>query len=322
MIKIVDNTFPPDLLRIEYMPGNVCNYKCSYCFPGSNEGDMLWPDIDLTLENFSHLLNYYSEHGKTKFNIYLVGGETTVWKDIERFCSELKEKFDVVFEVSTNGSRNAKWWKTNAKLFDHVGISVHNEFAKIDHVIEVADIMYEEGIFLNADVLMDPDNFEKCQENIELLKQSKHEWPILAKGVYYDGKHRYNEDQLQFLVQPVKRMPGMEWYYEHHKKFPTETVLTYEDDSRKQINGDGYIIANDLNRFRGWKCWLGVDTIKIFPDGRITGNCQQKLYGSDDYYNIYKIHFKHTFRPEIKPVICEQDICPCAKETVTKKHKL
>lgn len=39
MIKGVENNQPSNVLRIEYMLGNVCNQKCSYCFPGSNEGD-------------------------------------------------------------------------------------------------------------------------------------------------------------------------------------------------------------------------------------------------------------------------------------------
>ena len=31
---------------IELDLGNVCNYKCNYCFPGANEGTKLWPNID------------------------------------------------------------------------------------------------------------------------------------------------------------------------------------------------------------------------------------------------------------------------------------
>ena len=55
MITRILNNDDPNLLRIEYMPGNLCNYKCHYCFPGSNEGDVKWPDVDLVLKNLDHL---------------------------------------------------------------------------------------------------------------------------------------------------------------------------------------------------------------------------------------------------------------------------
>ena len=44
---------------IELDLGNVCNYKCNYCFPGANEGTVLWPDID-KIE--AALLNYIKQH--------------------------------------------------------------------------------------------------------------------------------------------------------------------------------------------------------------------------------------------------------------------
>ena len=51
---------------IELDLGNVCNYKCNYCFPGANEGTVLWPDIN-KIE--AALLNYI----KTKKIIAFAG---------------------------------------------------------------------------------------------------------------------------------------------------------------------------------------------------------------------------------------------------------
>ena len=321
MIKIVDNTFPTELVRIEYMVGNLCNYRCSYCFPGSNEGDQEFPEAAIAIKHFDHLLKHYVKNGKTKFNLYMVGGETTLWRGMEEFCRHLKDSFDISIEVSTNATRSARWWRKNAQIFDHVGISVHNEFVDIDHIITVADIMYEQGIFLNADVLMAPDNFDRCVDNVERLKTSQHAWPIIAKGVYYNGSHRYDQAQLDYLKDPFKRLPDMEWYHSRHKKIPTETVIKYADGRELKMDGDGWLIANDLNRFFGWSCNLGVDTIKIFADGRITGNCQQLLYGLDYYHNLYDLAFIDNFHPDLVPVTCSKLICPCAKETITRKQR-
>ena len=77
MIKEVINNYPSNFLRIEYMLGNVCNYKCNYCFPGCNDGNIKWPDINIVKTNLSHLLDHYVSKGRNKFELYLVGGEPT-----------------------------------------------------------------------------------------------------------------------------------------------------------------------------------------------------------------------------------------------------
>lgn len=323
-MKIVEikNNQPDDLLRIEYMPGNLCNHRCHYCFPGSNEGNMPWPDVELVKRNLGHLLSYYAQQGKTKSNIFFVGGELTLWKDFETLCQYLKENFDVVIELSTNGTRKIDWWKRNAKNFDHVGISVHREFANIDHLISVCDNLYEQGVFVNADVLMDPKDFNTCLENVERLKSSKHPWPIVAKLVHFDGMHRYTDEQLEYINDPIKRYPDLTWYHSTNKKIRTEVNITKLDGEVITTNNDSWLITNKLNYFKGWKCNLGVDIIKIFPDGRITGNCQQTLYGLDFDYNLYQENFEIVFQPEIRSVICSKNICVCNGEIICNKRKL
>jgi sulfatase maturation enzyme AslB (radical SAM superfamily) len=81
MIKEVINNYKNNFLRIEYMLGNVCNYKCNYCFPGSNEGDKPWPNLEITKKHFSHLLDHYITQGKKYFRI-VFGWRGT--NDVER----------------------------------------------------------------------------------------------------------------------------------------------------------------------------------------------------------------------------------------------
>ena len=99
MITQIKNNQDPAMLRIEYMLGNLCNHKCHYCFPGSNEGDMPWPDVEIVKRNLDHLLKHFESQGKTKSNIFFVGGEPTLWKGLEELCLYLKENFDVIIEA-------------------------------------------------------------------------------------------------------------------------------------------------------------------------------------------------------------------------------
>jgi len=315
MITRIENNQDPDLVRIEYMPGNTCNHKCYYCFPGSNEGNIAWPDVDLVKTNLSHLLKCYEQNGKPKSNLYIVGGEPTLWKGLEELCQYLKDNHDIIIEISTNGTRKLNWWKENAKNFDHVEVSVHREFANLDHLVSVCDTLYEEGVFVNADVLIDPEAYDECLENVEYLKKfAAHKWPIIAKIVHFDGTHRYTEEQLKYFEDTIKQYPTKEWFEATTRK-PLREVKIYSDEDVITINNDNYLIANKLNNFKGWKCNLGVDFIKIFPDGRITGNCQQALFG-----NLYTPNFIDSYKPIIKPLTCNRDLCVCSEETVIEKY--
>jgi molybdenum cofactor biosynthesis enzyme MoaA len=314
MIKQIENNQPDNVLRIEYMLGNTCNQKCSYCFPGSNEGDQPWPDIDLVKQNFSHLLDHYKRFNKTSFNIFFVGGEPTLWKDFIDLCKFLKSKYNCILEISTNGTRSSAWWNEASQYLDHVNISVHHEYVKINKIVRLADYLYDQGVFVNVDVLIDPNNFNKCTKQIDQLTQGKNNWPIVAKIVHYAGLIKYTAEQLEYFREPIKQYPDVEWFLSTSKKPRTKITITKNNNEKFNTNSDSWITRNNLNRFKNWKCNLGVDHIKIFHDGKITGNCQQTLYGLDFDYNLYDLNFNNIFVPEICSVICSKNICSCTGE--------
>jgi organic radical activating enzyme len=319
MIQQISNSLPSDLLRIEYMLGNVCNYKCHYCFPGSNEGDQKWPKFDIVKKNILHLINYYKKNGKKRFHFYLVGGETTLWSELPEFCNFVKSNCDAVIEISTNGSRKINWWNNNATCFDHIDISVHHEYADIPHIIEVADLVYDLGSHVCADVLMDSGHFEKCQSIVDQLMNSKNDWPIIAKTVHINGGHNYSADQLLYFNQKIKRFPDINWYKKTNKKIEANIKIQYQNGKTVETRNDTWLIQEDQNKFKGMTCTLGVDIIKISSNGDITGNCQQYLFSNDFHFSLYQENFVDVFDPICSPVICTKDICPCPRETVARK---
>lgn len=317
MLTQVINNRKPNVLTIEFMLGNFCNYKCNYCFPGSNEGDHPWPDVNLLIKNTRHLLDTYKQQGKTKFEFYLVGGEPTLWKQLPTYCKFLKKNYDVTIRISTNGSRSVNWWRQHAKLFDVVEISVHHEFARASHIIEVGDALYRERTNLVANVLMDPPHFDKCRDILEQLKTSDKRWPIVAKWVHFNGESRYTSEQTRYLEKPLKRWPNLLWWFtlKHHEHFK---MWVLEDGKKKRV-ADNWLTLHNKNRFKGWQCNLGVDHIEIFQTGRIAGSCRERIYNIDFYHNLYDKDFVSKFNPIIGPVICGKDICECGFETTLNK---
>jgi hypothetical protein len=317
MLTEIINVRNPNILLLEFTLGNTCNYKCSYCFPGSNEGDFPWADADVLISNVDHLLKQYKLNGKTKFEFYLIGGETTLWKDLPKFCNHLKQTHNVKLRISTNASRGIEWWNKHAQLFDEIEISVHHEYAKISHIIEVADLIYKKKINLSANVLMDPNHFEKCKIIIQELRASKYKWPILAKSVQYNGETRYSSEQKEYVKSPVKRYPNLLWWWSI-KHNDTEKIQAVIDHKKINVKGDWFRL-NDLNKFKGWHCNLGIDHVEISPSGSVRGTCEQPIYNGKQY-NIRDKDFILKFYPTFSPVICGKDRCFCGHEiTISKK---
>ena len=66
----VHNPQPKNLLRIEFMIGNTCNFNCWYCFKGSHEGTHRWTDdMEQLVENFKHLFSKYRAVGKEMLDL-------------------------------------------------------------------------------------------------------------------------------------------------------------------------------------------------------------------------------------------------------------
>lgn len=296
-------------LKIEYMLGNVCNFKCNYCFPGSNEGDKPWPNYQIAIKNFKHLLSKYNK----QVRLYFVGGEPTLWKEFPKFCKELKENFNVIISMSTNGSRKLSWWEKNWQYFDIVNVSVHHEFSNVTQTKKLLDFLYDKKIECNADVLMDYKDFNKCVSIVEELKQNSKPWTIVAKPVLINGKTHYILEQETYFQDTIKRYPPMSWYNEV-ARIPRNEIIVETHTENFVIHDDGWFALNNLNNFKGWYCNLGVDIIKIDPKGIIHGNCGEYLYNEKFKYNLYDKNFIDKFNPTIAPVICSKNICPCSGE--------
>jgi sulfatase maturation enzyme AslB (radical SAM superfamily) len=329
IIKI-ENNHDPKMLRVEWTIGNVCNYRCHYCFPGSHEGDMPWPEgenVELLKKNFTHLFDHYLANGRETIQFYMLGGETTLWKHLPEFVAHFKNRYQdkIIINMATNGYRKVHWWEKNAKYFDHIEISVHNEFCDPDHIMEVADYLFHTENMVVANVLMDPKAFDKCKDIVDkFLAESKYDWPIIVKALHFDGVMSYPPDQAEYFKPARKRMPSIEKIKKFYKGKLQENRnwVTFEDGEVLEVPTERWFALNHLNRFTGWSCNLGVEIVKVAGNGSLSGNCWQKLYGLNDYFSIFDPEFVEKYSPEIKPVICRQLICPCTSEIKMNKHKI
>lgn len=318
--EIKNKYYPKDYLRIEMSLGNICNYKCWYCFPGSHEGDIKWPDFDILKKNLSHLLDYYIEHGgKKRFNIDLLGGEITHWKNFIPFIKYFKEKYNCIFSLTTNGSKKIQWWEEASNYLAQVTISNHLEFSKKEHLRDVADLLYRKKVLVEIDVLMDPFRWQECLDVIDFYKKSKKRWTIKVVPIVHETV-KYTQEQNDFLSKVRIRSNSILRFLLLNKTHRNNPYVIDTNNKRHKIN-DYFIIINRLNNFLGWECSLGVTWISVRFNGDVEGTCGNKLFAQNKTYNIFKEDFIENFRPQIQPTICTVGSCWCAFETTMDKKK-
>lgn len=318
----VNNAISKDVLRIEYCLGNTCNYSCWYCFPNSNTGTYRWPDIDIVKKNLSHLIKQYLIYGKKRIEFKLIGGEPTLWPKLGEFAEYFSKEFNCLISMSTNGSRTLRWWRENAKYFGYIDLSVHHAEADINHLISVADCVYDQNVYIAANVLMDFNAWDKCISIIDQLKKSKRRWYIAATDIQHNQQWHYTEEQQKFLLKPIQRYANPWYFFKTHKVDKINCSITYENKKTKKVS-PLFIVLNNLNHFQGWECNAGIDRIHITMAGDILAcNMQQPLFNKPITYNIYQNGFTTVFNPKITSSICVKKDCNCTAEILLKKRKL
>lgn len=331
-IKIT-STQRPEILEIRWMPHNICNFKCRYCFPGAFEGyDKPPTDLELVVKNFIHLMNWYKDNlGKTKFHFKFLGGEPTLFKGIEYVLGELRSKFDLYTTIVSNGSRKLQWWKDNGHLFDNVVLSYHAAQADIDHHIAVADTLFALGKKVTVLALMDPEIWDQCASDVEYMKRnSKHSWFIQAKEVVdWDGKHpiEYTIEQKKYLSKELKQIPSIIWFIKNYRLLFDGSIRVFESttvlENGKKVRATSQTHINKgWNHFKGWSCNVGYESIFVGSSGLLTSGCGETPWGLNYQFNILDKDFAEKYSPTIKPSICSLDVCMCQPDTHISKFKL
>ena len=338
-IKIV-STQKSNILEVRWDPNNLCNYKCEYCWPGSHDGDYSSPkDLNLIIKNFNHMAEHYKKIGKDKIDLKMGGGEPTLWKDLATFIREIKKHNDIYFTIISNGSRTLRWWKENGDLIDNAHLSFHIAQADADHMIAVADTLFEFNKKVTVKVLMDRKHWQEGLDVIEYMKQhSKHKWFIMTCEVIEpetlkiadirvvaDNDIQLTTKQKSFLKNPLKRIPSLMWFWKNIKLVFAgqirlyESIAYFENNKKVKAKTNTYI-NNKWTSFQGWSCDIGLENMYIDWSGKLKGSCGQSLYGLDYYFNILDADFVGKFNPELKPSICSIRNCFCSPETHVSKR--
>lgn len=279
----------PDGMNIEWVLSNVCNYKCSYCKEDLYGGSSGQPHYDKALEFFNYIHREVQPGHKL---LNLTGGEPTIWPRLIPFLNELDKSYFV--QITTNGSRTIKWWNRLLSKCDNIArvcISTHLEFADIDHIYKVAELLHQK-VQLTILLLADKKNFKLVKTYSKKLTNL--ECSVFIKPIRdYTGKAQdYTEEEKEYI----------ENFKHSTSKFTTLPIPTnlIIDGELKPYRYGFKIISNNEHQFKGWKCGLGKTRIVIWHNGDISlAQCStaKKMKVGNIYKNNYTIPEKPVILP-------------------------
>lgn len=325
------NLFKPTIpdsswLKVVFQLGNVCTYNCSYCNSANKDGSVPWIDIDSAVSIVEEIVRVYSNppFNKTNFHFELLGGEVTVWKDLDFL---LKKIHSIGGETSlfTNASRSINWWEECSSYLNNVTISFHPEHANAKHAVDVGNILVKKNVQVNFQVVMLPELWQKSLDTInyaidhgqfkqisvtklspkgEQLKLGIYEWP------YTDEQTEWFKVQSTFYTKNPTLVKSKERYI-HGKNYWVDSKTGHHQEQSSKL-----ALVNKQNNWKDWFCYAGIDILFIHADGRINRSSTCNLPAiSYDWKNVRGIEWPTA------PIKCPHSVCNCGTDIEAKKFK-
>ena len=302
-IKLVDDS----VLRITFQLTTSCTYACRYCPDRLHEGQ----HQKINLDNLKIFLNKFKER---KVTLILTGGEVTThpqFVDVLKLAKEL----NIPVSVDTNCVRTKRFFEEVAPLVPAWCITLHPS----EHVLDLEKIkVLTPHSFVLVAVAMDPDYWETSVDwyrqvcAIENVKAV----PIKLEE-HTSAKLNYTDDQLQFLIDNPGKLTMTDQRYNellntHQFLLDMDSYSTFDDGTIEKTNPYD-MFKEGTNKFFGWSCYAGNDSILLFPDGKVGwANCGIKTY--DNYLDLDPEELK-------KPLKCTFISCTCGTDVRSTKTK-
>ena len=306
-----EHQFAKDTVVVNWCLLNSCNYKCSYCPPYLHSGSAGRPDYDEVTKFCSSVI----QHNEDK-NVYFefTGGEVTYWLDFYDLVQFLKSHDNVYVGVISNGSRNLGWWDDIKTQLDHACLSFQPEFSNRHHYIELAQLI-SSHMRTHVNLMMHPAYFDLCIEVVEEIVKVVPNVSIALQPLLVDFKdelYEYTQEQSEIIDKQFELYGSKVKWDTDRPIFRGSMKLVGEEI--EMTSSSHRFISEGVNRWKGWRCYAGVEQIVVDTDGRIwRGWCLEG--GSLGYIEDY-VHL-----PE-KPIICSRDYCHCNFDIMCTKEKI
>jgi len=282
---------------VYWMMGNVCTYKCSYCPKHIHSGDVAYHPLEIIQKT----LNSFPKGA----SVTLSGGEPTYHPDFEQII--LEKPAHLRINLLTNGSRPYAFWERIVYKLNHVTLSYHIEFTKLERFLKTAELIFQiakrPGII---NMVMKHDRWDECIIAYNAIK---------AAGLAVTAKAEMTTLGPTAVVSPHYKKEHRAWLAATSQSETHNNLVVFNKDNRFMgSTNPTELLATNQNDFRGWECHASITRLLIVPQGKVydTQCKQQRLLGT-----IYD-----GFTLATEPVVCRTAACWCYNDLEAKKVKL
>lgn len=252
-----------NVVLVDWMLGNACSFACSYCPPGLHDGSIRWQGAEAVLALYDAIRAHYVDGMGREVWIQFTGGEPTMHPRIVTLLQEAARRGFSTSLIS-NASRTLRFWRMIRPELRSVILTYHDEFVDHGHFLEIAGLLTE-AMPVHVNVTMHPDRFDATFRSAEDLAARLPQATFALKPLRVDfgsGLYPYTPEQLKRLETVLTRPAG-------RGATPRGIMVARRWDGRAEpMRANGFII-HGTNRWRGYRCQAGLESLRVKGDGRV-----------------------------------------------------
>jgi MoaA/NifB/PqqE/SkfB family radical SAM enzyme len=296
MYKIESRWGHQNSIKVEWNLGKRCNYDCSYCPSSIHDNNSPHTDVEILKSTVDKLMTL----GKP-IRLSFTGGEPTVhpkFKELLQYCKHVGISW---ISVTTNGTLPFEFY--NMLPIDQLVFSVHFEY----DWMRVCNTLMKVSATTNISVIA------------QLM--AHHDYMIEVKSMYY----RLKDEGVPITIRRIRWTEGDHDLFDDMRYDQNDLDWILENTATVKPNcvldGVELLHANDIiklhkNKFKGWSCNVGLESLMINWDGDVhRATCRE----GGSLGNIYV----GTFNVPTSNIKCTREFCTCAADIpITKTAKV
>lgn len=274
-------------IKVEWNLGKRCNYDCSYCPSAIHDNTSPHTDIEVLKTAIDKLVTL----GKP-IRLSFTGGEPCVHPKFQELLMYARHKGVSWISVTTNGTRPYEFYRILP--VDQYVFSIHLEYEWMRVVNTITKLADETKFKLIGQIMAHHDYMPHA---------------MIVKGML-------DKETIPNTVRRIRWTEGDHDLFDDMRYHPDDLKWIKDQEATIQgncvIDGEKILHANDiiklhLNKYKGWTCNAGLESLMINWDGDVhRATC--RVGGS--LGNIYE----GTFEQPVDPITCDRNFCTCAAD--------
>jgi organic radical activating enzyme len=299
------------ILFIDWVLGSTCNQACSYCPPKLHNGAVRW-HLPTDILAFLDRIRALAAGSSKSIHVQFTGGEPTVMPGFIALAQNIHAR-GVRLSLISNGSRTRKFWTRLLPLLHSTVLSFHPEFAEPEHFLDIVRLAGER-IRTHVNVCAHPDYFDLARGVTDWILAGLPSVTVTLKPLLVDfgsNLYSYTPEQMSLLRDYAKiTIPRAQ----ADESSRGAMVVSFAD-GRREVARAADFLANRTNRWKGWECDIGLESLSIDMHGNVyRGLC--RVGGK-----IGSIKLANAFALPSNSVRCERESCHCMLDIMTSRRR-